>query len=473
MNFSTPNIFLAVALGLFSNLSWACGCVANTDLARMYHKTDAIFSAEVAGVTSASDRDPLEVTLVSVESYKLDPIDKTAVVYTHPQESACGYPFRVGKKYLIFANKAKDNTTYAKANQLQVSLCSNTVVLEENNRLNSSTRSIVLLESMQRFKANPPSITEHPCAALDCPFTNAIIEKSEYAASLASTDPLTALKWASDIPDSCVRAFAQNHMLKVWAKENPQEMLNKLDGRFESSMLCSKYDDNPQFGEIGGNVIEQALDQMEGLEAVNWVLHNNIVKNANGDDVLPQYFSNWLREDTLTAIDWYLLNTEKIDKKSLLHEDSLYKIKPELFLSIFEALPADEKHWLAITTVANFELHRNESAELFIATIKDTSAFEWARLTADAISGKIKPEVLLDKTATSFVSKSTSNKLDGISRPWPVYRVVEFVSWERVPNSVLDWIKTTPHLRDVIKDDIRAMLASRQRMFNQQEANDR
>lgn len=85
----------------------------------------AVFTGEVTGITK-NDATPfggLEVTLRVKKVWKGAP-EQEVKVHTAGTSAACGYPFVVGKTYLVYAVRDE-------ADPLRVSLCSRTALLED------------------------------------------------------------------------------------------------------------------------------------------------------------------------------------------------------------------------------------------------------------------------------------------------------------------------------------------------------
>jgi hypothetical protein len=85
----------------------------------------AVFTGEVTQIT-ANDTTPfggLEVTLRVKKVWKGAP-DEEVKVHTAGTSAACGFPFVVGKTYLVYAIRDE-------ADPLRVSLCSRTALIED------------------------------------------------------------------------------------------------------------------------------------------------------------------------------------------------------------------------------------------------------------------------------------------------------------------------------------------------------
>lgn len=108
--------------------AFACSCKASGPACQAYWKTDAVFDATVTDiqpltppVTGSFISDSL-VTMHVRRSWK-GASDGTLQVATSANEASCGYPFKKGARYLVFARKSSDA-------RLQVSLCSATTEFE-------------------------------------------------------------------------------------------------------------------------------------------------------------------------------------------------------------------------------------------------------------------------------------------------------------------------------------------------------
>jgi hypothetical protein len=94
----------------------SCGCTG-ADFSTRWKKATTVFTGTVQGITNPQkfvrqrEADPpTEVTLTVQETYK-GGAEKTFVLNTSQTHYTCtGFPFEVGKQYLVFAYERKDGT---------------------------------------------------------------------------------------------------------------------------------------------------------------------------------------------------------------------------------------------------------------------------------------------------------------------------------------------------------------------------
>jgi hypothetical protein len=106
---------------LCSTTGYACTCIQiEKSLAVDLEKYGAVFSGKVVDIKKSETREhTVEVKLMVEKSWKYVDTEE-AIVLTDEDESACGFPFKVGESYLIWAWKSKDG------NKLGTNYCSRT-----------------------------------------------------------------------------------------------------------------------------------------------------------------------------------------------------------------------------------------------------------------------------------------------------------------------------------------------------------
>lgn len=102
----------------------ACSCMALSP-AEGLSSSHAVFTGEVTAITKneATRFGGMEVTLRVGKVWKGAPPEETKV-HTASSTAACGYPFAVGKTYLVYAVRDE-------ADPMRVSLCSRTALIED------------------------------------------------------------------------------------------------------------------------------------------------------------------------------------------------------------------------------------------------------------------------------------------------------------------------------------------------------
>ena len=94
---------------LFPDCAYACSCMGASEQ-RYLASSEAVFSGEVVeveeGPTLTDYGSSFRVTLRASEVWK-GPRQETLEVNTPSQGAACGYPFKEGQEYLVFAGEGK------------------------------------------------------------------------------------------------------------------------------------------------------------------------------------------------------------------------------------------------------------------------------------------------------------------------------------------------------------------------------
>ena len=127
-------ILAAFAFTFFSVLNAgnvsACSCIflpetesLDSIVQRAYKDSSAVFVGEVVEIVQKPDVFFVQVKFV-VEQKWNDGIKKTVTITTGKGGGDCGYPFEIGKKYLVYASNSK--------NTLQTNICTKTALAENN-----------------------------------------------------------------------------------------------------------------------------------------------------------------------------------------------------------------------------------------------------------------------------------------------------------------------------------------------------
>ena len=105
---------------------WACSCVPSPPPRQALDETDAVFAGRVLEIRQANgDNYPalLAVTLWVERPFKGFFIE-TVNVLTARDSASCGFPFKKGERYFIYAHQGEGGT-------LHVSLCSRTARIQD------------------------------------------------------------------------------------------------------------------------------------------------------------------------------------------------------------------------------------------------------------------------------------------------------------------------------------------------------
>jgi hypothetical protein len=117
-------LLLALAALFYAPEARACSCMRLTP-SEGFTSSSAVFTGEVTKIekNKSTPFRGLEVTLKVKKLWKGEP-EETVKVHTAGSSAACGYPFQLGKTYLVYAVSDE-------ADPMRVSLCSRTALLDE------------------------------------------------------------------------------------------------------------------------------------------------------------------------------------------------------------------------------------------------------------------------------------------------------------------------------------------------------
>lgn len=120
-------VLILLALAVTVDRAYACSCVMPGPPTAELEAATAVFSgkvlrADVRGGEVTSSADPVWVGFQAYSVWK-GPALTTLVVTTARGSASCGYPFEVGREYLVYSGGTWD--------ALEVSLCSRTRLLSE------------------------------------------------------------------------------------------------------------------------------------------------------------------------------------------------------------------------------------------------------------------------------------------------------------------------------------------------------
>jgi hypothetical protein len=117
---------VVLALPFFPSRAFACSCAGGTPLCQSFWQADAVFSGEVLSFGRTEREQPLSsrVARVAVVRAWRGQVSGTVEVLTGADSASCGYSFRPGTQYLIYAYRTKDGA-------LTTSICSPTKELSK------------------------------------------------------------------------------------------------------------------------------------------------------------------------------------------------------------------------------------------------------------------------------------------------------------------------------------------------------
>ena len=111
---------------------FACDCIrsGNDDLQELvefdYKNSEAVFSGEVIGISKNPGSLVVKVKFKIEKSWKNISQEEVSLIASNNDE--CGYVFKIGKRYLVYAQ--------GKVNNLETSICTRTSNYESNKDIN-------------------------------------------------------------------------------------------------------------------------------------------------------------------------------------------------------------------------------------------------------------------------------------------------------------------------------------------------
>ncbi|MCH2225628.1 MAG: hypothetical protein MK066_12730 [Crocinitomicaceae bacterium] len=112
-------------VGLFISVnSLACDCIPQPEMSLEFHRTRTVFVGRVTNIKPDSDsKGALLVVTFEVSDNLKSSKKSTIKIKTSASGKSCGYEFRLGQRYLVYANMARPG--------LMTSVCSRTTPLSK------------------------------------------------------------------------------------------------------------------------------------------------------------------------------------------------------------------------------------------------------------------------------------------------------------------------------------------------------
>lgn len=129
------NLLLALLFATLGAPAWACRCDPPPSVPEATLRADAIFVGRVIKLTLAyrkidesdSYREVIECEFLVTAALKgVEDPKKPVTIITNTNEAACGYPFRIGTEYLVYAQW--------RAKEMETNMCTRTrprVIIDE------------------------------------------------------------------------------------------------------------------------------------------------------------------------------------------------------------------------------------------------------------------------------------------------------------------------------------------------------
>lgn len=133
-------IFLLFGLFL-STSAFACDCIPEVEMSLEFHRTRTVFVGRVTKIQPDSDNKGLLVVTFEVADNLKMANSSTIKIKTSASGKNCGYVFRVGQNYLVYANQARPG--------LMTSVCSRTT------HLSKAKNDLIYITRTKKTKMNP------------------------------------------------------------------------------------------------------------------------------------------------------------------------------------------------------------------------------------------------------------------------------------------------------------------------------
>jgi hypothetical protein len=115
---------------LSANSVFACSCIRTPDvpLAKLVkeakNKSDAVFTGKVLEVKETNENGYIYTGVeLEIITFWKGNVSKKVTIITGNDSADCGYPFEVGKTYLVYAG---NNASYSSVKRLETTICSRT-----------------------------------------------------------------------------------------------------------------------------------------------------------------------------------------------------------------------------------------------------------------------------------------------------------------------------------------------------------
>jgi len=132
------NLLLLLLLLGYPASAFACSCGPQQSISEAFTEAEAVFLGEVTSFEQGVAHFKTERGWKGIFSNKLS-------VHTNPSPSLCGYSFKTGKRYLVYAFKRKDGT-------LTTFLCSRTSPADSSKAEQIELSDLVRKRSIERRK---------------------------------------------------------------------------------------------------------------------------------------------------------------------------------------------------------------------------------------------------------------------------------------------------------------------------------
>ncbi len=148
----------ATVVLLYPTTCWACSCAEGTTEAEYFQRADAVFVGVVLErkpPSHSTDPNAEVVWTLDVENVKKGEVLDPQKVTSLEQNSLCGYPFKIGERYKVFAKREADDS-------LSTGLCSGTGPLKQSSGADPSPAVNEVETNAPQEQAPAPSETGYP-----------------------------------------------------------------------------------------------------------------------------------------------------------------------------------------------------------------------------------------------------------------------------------------------------------------------
>jgi hypothetical protein len=102
---------VALCLVVQTPHAWSCDCTPPAGVAEAFAAADAVFSGEVSHIESSQGVDSVLRARFRVDSVWKGPVASSVDVWTNAEGTACGFPFALNVRYIVYARLLADEGT--------------------------------------------------------------------------------------------------------------------------------------------------------------------------------------------------------------------------------------------------------------------------------------------------------------------------------------------------------------------------
>ena len=193
---------------------------------------------------------------------------------------------------------------------------------------------------------------------------------ARYAAKIAENDPYNAYHWASNLPEMMSRYAAQNDVLNQWAYDDPDGLIQFLDGQPDSKLRS-------QHLAITGYSIASALLERDPIEAINWIDQLPVNQREN---LQPMAFEQWLHQSPETAVAWIIEHDLQTSNMFSRVAPSIAHSNLELAIQLFPMFTVSTQREMSNSIAYELTRQDFDRAVQWISTLADAESLANAQI---------------------------------------------------------------------------------------------